>query len=72
MTGNYAQPGHRPADDVAVLQYTGGTTGTPKGAMLTHANLSINVAAGEGLARTDLVQGEDACSASCRCSTSSP
>ena len=29
--------------DVAVLQYTGGTTGTPKGAMLTHANLSINV-----------------------------
>ena len=24
-------------------QYTGGTTGTPKGAMLTHANLSINV-----------------------------
>jgi long-chain acyl-CoA synthetase len=30
--------------DVAVLQYTGGTTGTPKGAMLTHANLSANVA----------------------------
>ena len=26
-----------------MLQYTGGTTGTPKGAMLTHANLSINV-----------------------------
>jgi long-chain acyl-CoA synthetase len=31
------------ADAVAVLQYTGGTTGTPKGAMLTHANLTINV-----------------------------
>lgn len=30
-------------DDIAVVQYTGGTTGTPKGAMLTHANLSINV-----------------------------
>jgi long-chain acyl-CoA synthetase len=29
--------------DVAVLQYTGGTTGTPKGAMLTHSNLSSNV-----------------------------
>ena len=29
--------------DVAVLQYTGGTTGTPKGAMLTHANLTTNV-----------------------------
>ncbi|MBS3961389.1 MAG: AMP-binding protein [Sandarakinorhabdus sp.] len=28
--------------EVALLQYTGGTTGTPKGAMLTHANLSIN------------------------------
>jgi long-chain acyl-CoA synthetase len=29
--------------DVAVLQYTGGTTGTPKGAMLSHANLTANV-----------------------------
>jgi long-chain acyl-CoA synthetase len=32
-----------PREDVAVLQYTGGTTGTPKGAMLTHANVYINV-----------------------------
>jgi long-chain acyl-CoA synthetase len=30
-------------DAVAVLQYTGGTTGHPKGAMLTHANLSSAV-----------------------------
>jgi len=29
-------------DDLAVLQYTGGTTGTPKGVMLTHANLVAN------------------------------
>jgi len=27
---------------VALIQYTGGTTGTPKGAMLTHANLAAN------------------------------
>lgn len=32
-----------PNDDVAVLQYTGGTTGTPKGAMLTHANISAQI-----------------------------
>ncbi len=31
-----------PLTDVAVLQYTGGTTGVPKGAVLTHANLTIN------------------------------
>ncbi|OYW31660.1 MAG: dicarboxylate--CoA ligase PimA, partial [Azorhizobium sp. 12-66-6] len=30
--------------DIAVLQYTGGTTGVPKGAMLTHANLTANAA----------------------------
>src|SRR3546814_2304539 len=30
-------------DDVAVLQYTGGTTGLPKGAMLTHGSISANV-----------------------------
>ncbi|OJX96063.1 MAG: long-chain fatty acid--CoA ligase [Micrococcales bacterium 73-15] len=30
------------ADDVAILQYTGGTTGTPKGAVLTHRNLLAN------------------------------
>ncbi len=29
--------------DIAVLQYTGGTTGIPKAAMLTHSNLSINI-----------------------------
>jgi len=28
--------------DIAVIQYTGGTTGTPKGAMLTHANITAN------------------------------
>ncbi len=31
-----------PETDVALIQYTGGTTGTPKGAKLTHQNLTAN------------------------------
>ena len=37
-------PRTRPTpNDIAVLQYTGGTTGVSKGAMLTHANLAANL-----------------------------
>jgi long-chain acyl-CoA synthetase len=44
VVASSAPPDPVPIDpsDVAVLQYTGGTTGRPKGAILTHANLSIN------------------------------
>ncbi len=37
------QPVSQSLDDIAVLQYTGGTTGLAKGAMLTHGNLVANM-----------------------------
>jgi long-chain acyl-CoA synthetase len=46
-------------DDVAVLQYTGGTTGTPKGAMLTHYNIFANVVQCTALHIPSLRRGEE-------------
>jgi len=45
-----------PVTDVALIQYTGGTTGTPKGAVLTHQNLSANA---RQVAAIDRHCGED-------------
>ena len=41
-TGTVQEVVLNPKEDVAVLQYTGGTTGVSKGAMLTHSNLIAN------------------------------
>jgi long-chain acyl-CoA synthetase len=48
--GKFQPVANDPLNDVAVLQYTGGTTGTPKGAMLTHANVTINAQQGKAWA----------------------
>lgn len=45
-------------DDLAVLQYTGGTTGMPKGAMLTHANIFANLVQTEAFMYRTAQRGE--------------
>lgn len=46
-------------EDVAVIQYTGGTTGTIKGAMLTHYNLVANVYQSHGMYGDEMKFGEE-------------
>jgi long-chain acyl-CoA synthetase len=43
-------------EDIAYLQYTGGTTGVAKGAMLTHANVSANILQSEAWIRPHFKQ----------------
>ncbi|MCM2281125.1 MAG: AMP-binding protein [Bdellovibrionaceae bacterium] len=52
-------PGPRAIDDVAFLQYTGGTTGISKGAMLTHRNILANMEQIVQWMRTLLKEGEE-------------
>src|SRR6202020_2052979 len=48
------------ADDVALLQYTGGTTGLPKGAMLSHGNLTAAVSISDVWGKTAQAERGDA------------
>ena len=58
--GVLAPPRHGDlAEEIAVLQYTGGTTGEPKGAMLTHANLRAVVAIRDRWVEHELEPGDD-------------
>ena len=45
--------------DIAVLQYTGGTTGVAKGAMLTHRNLVANMLQAKALMGSNMIDGEE-------------
>lgn len=47
------------SEDIAFLQYTGGTTGIPKGAMLTHRNLLANIAQCTAWIRGNLEPGKE-------------
>jgi long-chain acyl-CoA synthetase len=60
----YALPGGdsaliSPKEDIAVIQYTGGTTGKKKGAMLTHYNLVANVVQSKALYGDKMIVGEE-------------
>ncbi len=46
-------------DDIAFLQYTGGTTGVAKGAMLTHGNMVANMLQADAWIGNNVKQGEE-------------
>lgn len=56
--GQY-ETGQLTLDDIAFLQYTGGTTGVSKGAILTHGNIAANVAQARAWISTNLDEGQE-------------
>jgi acyl-CoA synthetase (AMP-forming)/AMP-acid ligase II len=48
-----------PAEDIAVLPYSSGTTGKAKGVMLTHRNIVGNIVQCEGMTSADLLSSDD-------------
>ena len=46
-------------EDLACLQYTGGTTGVAKGAMLTHGNMVANMQQASAWLQNDIAEGEE-------------
>ncbi|MDO9603387.1 AMP-binding protein [Hydrogenophaga sp.] len=46
-------------DDLALLQYTGGTTGVSKGAMLTHGNLLSNIQQTRAMGQSHMAPGQE-------------
>ncbi len=53
------EPVHSGHDDLAFLQYTGGTTGVAKGAMLTHKNLIANMQQASAWIKDVVKDGEE-------------
>lgn len=58
-TGKVARVDIEPAQDIGVILYTGGTTGRPKGVMLTHQNLVANIEQHDELYKDKLIHGEE-------------
>ncbi|ORU92036.1 MAG: long-chain-fatty-acid--CoA ligase [Cycloclasticus sp. symbiont of Bathymodiolus heckerae] len=50
---------HLTHDDVAFLQYTGGTTGVAKGAVLTHKNMVANMLQASEWIKNDIIIGQE-------------
>jgi len=59
-SSTYVQP-QLSSSDIAFLQYTGGTTGVSKGAVLTHQNIIANMLQICSWMRPKLVEGEEIC-----------